>query len=143
LISAEVVENSVYSRQADRVNIDGSRLSISDGVTKQMPDENAPVELSVALETLREELEQAWQQSQGRPIRFEVPQVTINVQATARRENQMGGKLRWWLVEAGGDHTSARENVQTLVLKLRPAFYDADGKRSPLIVAGEQKEPGR
>jgi hypothetical protein len=58
-------------------------------------DENPSVELSVALETLREELEEAWAQGRGRRVRFQVPHVTLTVQATARRENKVGGKLRW------------------------------------------------
>jgi Trypsin-co-occurring domain 2 len=108
-----------------------------------MADGNASVELSVALESLREELEEAWVQGKGHPIRFQVAQVTLTVQATARRENKMGGKLRWWLVEAGGEHGSARENIQTLVLELSPQFCDEEGKAGPLIVAGDQAEPGK
>jgi hypothetical protein len=95
------------------------------------------------LETLREELEQAWVASQGRRVRFQVPHVTLTVQATARRENKAGGKLRWWLVEAGGEHDSARENIQTLVLELSPQFHDEVGGVGPLEVGGDQAEPGR
>jgi hypothetical protein len=103
----------------------------------------APVELSSALETLREELEQAWVQSQGRRVRFHVPHVTLTVQATARRENKAGGKLRWWLVEGGAEHDSARENIQTLVLELSPQLHDEAGKAGPLEVGGDQPEPGQ
>lgn len=108
-----------------------------------MADENASVELSLALETLREELEEAWVQGQGCQVRFQIPHVTLTVQATARRDNKMGGKLRWWLVEAGGEHGSGHENIQTLVLELSPQFYDEEGKASPLVVAGDQAEPGK
>jgi Trypsin-co-occurring domain 2 len=65
------------------------------------------------------------------------------VQATARRENKVGGKLRWWLVEAGGEHESARESIQTLVLDLSPQFHDEADQASPLEVAGDQPEPGQ
>jgi hypothetical protein len=108
-----------------------------------MTDEHAGVELCSALETLREELEQAWVEGQGHRVRFQVPDVTLTVQAVARRENKLGGKLRWWLVEAGGEHGSGRESTQTLVLKLSPQFYDEAGKPGPLQVGGEQAEPGR
>jgi hypothetical protein len=108
-----------------------------------MTDGDAGVELCSALETLREELEQAWVQSQGRRVRFQVPHVTLTVQATARRENKAGGKLRWWLVEGGGEHGSARENVQTLVLELNPQFYTDANEVGPLEVHGDQPEPGR
>ena len=108
-----------------------------------MTDENPSVELSVALETLREELEEAWVKGQRHRVRFQVPHVTLTVQATARRDNKVGGKLRWWLIEGGGEHGSARENLQTLVLNLSPRFYDEAGKLMPLEVAGEQPEAGR
>jgi hypothetical protein len=108
-----------------------------------MRDEDAAVELSSALETLREELEQAWAMSQGRRVRFQVPQVTLTVQVTARRENKVDGKVRWWLVEGGGEHGSARESTQTLVLKLSPEFYDEEGKAGSLRVGGKQAEPGQ
>lgn len=107
-----------------------------------MTDGNTSVELSVALETLREELEDAWAQGQGRRVRFQVPHVTLTVQATTRRENKVGGKLRWWLVEGGGEHGSARENIQTLVLDLSPQFYDEAGNAGSLEVSGDQAEPG-
>jgi hypothetical protein len=108
-----------------------------------MTDGEAAVELSAALETLREELEQAWVQSQGRRVRFQVPHVTLTVQATARRENKAGGKLRWWLVEAGAEHDSARENIQTLVLELSPQLHDEAGGVGPMEVGGDQLEPGQ
>jgi Trypsin-co-occurring domain 2 len=108
-----------------------------------MADENSSVELSVALETLREELEEAWVQGQGRRVRFQIPHVTLTVQVTARRDNKVGGKLRWWLIEGGGEHGSTSENIQTLVLELSPQFHDETGKARSLEVAGDQTEPGR
>lgn len=108
-----------------------------------MVNEDPSVELSVALETLREELEDAWLKGQNRRIRFQVPQVTLTVQVTARRENKVGGKVRWWVIEGGGEHGSERESIQTLVLELRPQSYDEAGGASPLEVAGDQAEPGQ
>lgn len=108
-----------------------------------MPDQNPPVELSVALETLREELEEAWIKGQGHRIRFQVPHVTLTVQATARRDTTAGGKLRWWLIEGGAEHGSAHENLQTLVLNLSPQLYDEAGHAGPLEVAGDQAAPGQ
>jgi Trypsin-co-occurring domain 2 len=107
-----------------------------------MPDQNTAIELSSALETLRDELEVAWAQSQGRRVRFQVPHVTLTVQVTARRENKVGGKVRWWLVEGGADHGSARENIQTMVLELSPEFHGEGGEAGPLEVGGDQPEPG-
>jgi hypothetical protein len=99
------------------------------------------VDLSSALEALREELEEAWEASQGRRVRFRVSDVTLTVQAVARREKQAGGKLRWWLLEAGAEGKAARETTQTLVLALTPGLYDDNGQPAPLDVYGEEPAP--
>ena len=81
------------------------------------------VELATALETLRDELESAWVASQADGIRFRVGDVTLTVQAVARTENKVGGKLRWWIIEGGGEHSGGREAMQTLTLQLTPQLY--------------------
>ena len=98
--------------------------------------------LSAALEGLREELESTWERSAGKAIRFRVGEVTLTLEAVARRDAQGGGKIRWWLVEAGGDVKTGRETTQTLVLTLTPGLYDAQGRSRPLDVAGDQPQPG-
>jgi hypothetical protein len=97
--------------------------------------------LSAALEGLREELESVWKQSAGKDIRFRVNEVTLTLEAVARRDTEGGGKIRWWLIEAGGDVTAGTEATQTLVLKLSPGVYDAQGNPSPLDVSGQQLQP--
>lgn len=98
--------------------------------------------LSAALEGLREELESTWEKSAGKAIRFRVGEATLTLEMVARRDTQGGGKIRWWLIEAGGDVKAGRETTQTLVLKLTPGLYDAQGNPRPLDVAGDQPQPG-
>jgi hypothetical protein len=98
--------------------------------------------LSAALEGLREELQSAWEKGAGRAIRFRVGEVTLTLEAVARRDTQGGGKIRWWLIEAGGDVKAGKETTQTLVLTLTPGLYDAQGNLRPLDVAGDQSQPG-
>jgi hypothetical protein len=62
----------------------------------------AEVELASALDVRRAELELAWRASERSAIRFRVNAVTLTVQAVARVENKVGGKVRWWLVVGGG-----------------------------------------
>jgi hypothetical protein len=106
-----------------------------------MDDDAGRADVSSALEGLRTELEEAWLASQGRRVRFRVSAVTLTIQAVARREIEGGGKVRWYLIEAGGEARSARESTQTLVLTLTPSFYDESGKQSPLDVHGEEPTP--
>jgi hypothetical protein len=109
-----------------------------------LPDEGAVVGLAVALEALRQELDDAWRESQGKRVRFRASQVTLSVQAVVRSDNSMGGKLRWWVVEAGAERTAGQEATQTLELTLTPELFDEDGKLvGPLDVSGQQSEPGK
>ena len=97
--------------------------------------------LSGALDGLREELESAWEKGAGKAIRFRVSEVTLTLQAVARRAVEGGGKVRWWLIEAGGGVTAGTEATQTLTLTLTPGRYDPQGNLLPLDVAGEQPQP--
>lgn len=99
--------------------------------------------LSAALEGLREELETAWAAGADRALRFRVTEMTLTVQAVIRKEVEGSGKIRWWLIEAGGGRTSETEATQTLVLTLTPQFYDEQGNPGPLDVAANQVQPGR
>ena len=98
--------------------------------------------LSAALEGLREELESVWEKSAGKAIRFRVSEVTLTLEAVARKDVEGSGKIRWWLIEAGGGVTAGTETTQTLVLTLAPGLYDAQGNLSPLDITGKQPQPG-
>jgi len=98
--------------------------------------------LSAALDGLREELDAAWEKGAGKAIRFRVSEVTLTLQAVARRDVDGSGKIRWWLVEAGGGVTAGTEATQTLVLTLTPGVHDAAGNSRPLDVEGNQPQPG-
>ena len=101
------------------------------------------VELSTVLEGLRSELELAWEQGRGRQVGFGVPEVTVTLETVAQKERGGGGKVRWWVVEGGGEAKATSGSKQTLVLKLTPNRRGAHGGSEPLDVAGSQTEPGR
>jgi Trypsin-co-occurring domain 2 len=91
---------------------------------------------------LRRELQAAWEGAQGERLRFRVSDVSLTVQAVATRERQASGKVRWWLIEGGGEAKRVSESTQTLVLSLTPGIYDEQGRAQPLDVYGEQPMPG-
>jgi hypothetical protein len=101
-----------------------------------------PVGLSAALEGLREELEAAWASGAGKAVRFRVSEVTLTLEVTVRREREAGGKIRWWVIEAGGSGKAGAETIQTLVLTLTPGLHTEQGGPGPLDVAGDQAKPG-
>ena len=104
--------------------------------------EMATVGLAAALGALRDELDAAWQASQGQRVRFRASEVTLTVETVARLDKDGSGKIRWWLVEAGAGVTSGQERTQTLVLTLTPLLYDEEGKSAPLDVDAAQPVPG-
>jgi hypothetical protein len=103
---------------------------------------NELVGLAAALEGLREELESARLAGEGRPVRFEVTEVTLTLETIARREADGSGKIRWWVIEAGGGAKSGREQTQTLTLTLVPKVHDRSGELGPLDVSAKQDQPG-
>ncbi|MCI3152937.1 hypothetical protein ELQ39_14425 [Streptomyces sp. GB4-14] len=105
--------------------------------------ENSPeIGLAAALEALREELESAWTAAQGRQVRFRASELTLNVETVARRDKDGSGKIRWWLLEAGGSMKSGQERKHTLTLKLMPLFCDDEGRLVSLEVDAVQPVPG-
>jgi hypothetical protein len=96
-----------------------------------------------AIELLRDELEAALRKGAGRPVQFGVSDVTLTVNVVAGKSKDAVGKIRWWVVEAGGSGTWSREVTQTLVLTLHPERVRPDGTRAPLNVSAEDSEAPR
>jgi hypothetical protein len=100
--------------------------------------------VSAAIESLRDELEQAWKAGQGRPVQFGIDEISLTLTVVATGKKAGGGKIRWYVVEAGGDASSENSTTQTLELKLRPALVNtATGQSWPLRVSGSQSKPGK
>jgi hypothetical protein len=100
--------------------------------------------LSAALEGLRDELEEAWRLSERRRVRFRATDVTLTIETVLTKDTDGSGRIRWWLVEAGGGVKRGEQTTQTLVLKLTPGLYGADDEGpDPLdVVDDEQDHPG-
>ena len=60
------------------------------------------VPVADAIELLRDELEAALAKGAGRPVQFRVPDVTLTVSVVAGKSKDAVGKIRWWVIEAGG-----------------------------------------
>lgn len=110
-----------------------------------MPDNSGGDGLTVgaAIELLRAELEDAWKAGAGSTVQFGVGDITLTLSMVATKKKGFGGKLRWWVVEGGGDASSERAATQTMVLTLKPALVDETGNQWPMQVAGKQRGPGK
>ena len=98
------------------------------------------VPVADAIELLRDELEAALEKGAGRPVQFRIPDVTLTVSVVAGKSKDAVGKIRWWVIEAGGSGSWSHEVTQTLVLTLHPERVEPNGRRVPLDVGAEDSE---
>src|SRR5512138_2702385 len=78
------------------------------------------IELAQAIAELREQLATAMAAGVGKPVQFKVGAVDLEFQVEIGREGGGGGKIRFWIVEAGGDAKLAAKSAQTLKIRLDP-----------------------
>ncbi len=106
-------------------------------------DDEDRLAVSAAIESLRAELEQAWTNGQGHPVQFGVDEISLTLTVEAIGKRAGGGKIRWYVVEAGREVSRENSTTQTLELKLKPALVNkVTGQTWPLRVSGSQDAPG-
>jgi hypothetical protein len=74
------------------------------------------VELSDVIGQLRNELSRAMWAGENSDLRFEAETVELELTVAVERSRDPGGKVRFWVVEAGT--TARRQNVTTQRIKL-------------------------
>lgn len=74
------------------------------------------MDVSAALEALRAELEEAWRSGAGQKVQFGIDEISLTLSGVATGKKAGGGKIRWYVVEAGGDVSHEESTTQTLVL---------------------------
>jgi hypothetical protein len=92
------------------------------------------IELGEVIGELRRELQTAMAAGAGEPLRFELGPVEL--EATVAVEKGGGGatKIRFWVVELGGDAKVSQSSTQRIKLVLQPRL--ASGQ-APLISGDE------
>lgn len=93
------------------------------------------VELSSMIRDLRRELNSAMAEAEGEQLRFELGPVQIEATVTVGTEKSGQGKVRFWVIEAGGDGKATRSDLQKITLTLQPRLAGTPG--SPLISGDE------
>jgi hypothetical protein len=98
------------------------------------------VELASVVRQLRAELNEAVADAQGERLRFELGPVQLSLTVTVGREGGPGAKVRFWVVEAGGEAKLSRESVQEIKLVLTPIDTEAppgpSGKPTRPLIEG-------
>lgn len=99
-----------------------------------MAQPEATVGLSEALIALREELIAAWQEGEGKRLRFRIPEpieLTVEVAVTKDFGGEAG--IKWWLLTLGAKGSREASATQTLTLKLAPVAYDDQGQPQDVV----------
>jgi Trypsin-co-occurring domain 2 len=78
------------------------------------------IELGEVIAELRRELQQAMNAGQGQPLRFELGPVELEATVAVEKGGGGGAKVRFWVVELGGDANAAQSSSQRIKLALQP-----------------------
>lgn len=90
--------------------------------------------LADVVRDLRSELYDAMQSSEDEPLQFELGDIELELSVGVSREAGVGGKVRFWVIELGGERKSGGSTTQRLTLKLSPRLI-ATGR--PPTISGD------
>ncbi|HEV8274441.1 MAG TPA: trypco2 family protein [Streptosporangiaceae bacterium] len=97
------------------------------------------IELGEVICELRRELQQAMDAGEGQPLRFELGPVELEATVAVEKGGGGGAKVRFWVIELGGEGKTSQSSTQRIKLALQPRL--ASG-RTPMVagdeVAGER-----
>ncbi|SHN36222.1 trypco2 family protein [Actinacidiphila paucisporea] len=78
------------------------------------------IELASVIKDLREELQRAIEAGKGEELRFELGPIELEVSVVVDRSDGGHGKVRFWVVDLGGEHKKDTSNNQRIKLSLTP-----------------------
>ncbi|WP_372495062.1 trypco2 family protein [Nocardioides pinisoli] len=97
------------------------------------------VGLAEAIAVLREELVTAMEGGSGARVQFAVGPVDLEFQTEVGREGGVGGKVRFWVVEAGAEGKVSSASTQLVKIHLQP--IDSTTKKPVLVAEGIPSSP--
>ncbi|MFI1536338.1 trypco2 family protein [Streptomyces anandii] len=101
------------------------------------------IELADLIRELRQELCSALTDTAPGPVRFELGPVEVEATVLVGRRDGAGGKVRFWVVEAGADGQTERSATHRISLTLQPRLLAPDGTRRDVLIAGEEVDGER
>jgi hypothetical protein len=78
------------------------------------------IELAEVIIELRRELQAAIDAGEGQSLRFELGTIELEVTVAVEKGASGGGKVRFWVIELGGEAKAAQASTQRLKLALQP-----------------------
>jgi hypothetical protein len=97
------------------------------------------IELAEVIGELRRELEQAMREGEGERLRFEVGPVELEATVAVEKGAGTGAKVRFWVIELGGDAKATQASTQRIKLALQPRL--ASG--APPVISDEETKRER
>lgn len=103
------------------------------------------IELSDMIRQLRDELNTALgdRAEDDGGVRFELGPVEIEATVAVGREGDTNGKIRFWVVEAGGSGRNTESQTQRIKLTLQPKILTPDGTPQSALIAGGEVDGER
>lgn len=92
------------------------------------------IELAEVIGELRRELQRAMDAGEGELLRFELGPVELEATVAVEKGGGGSAKVRFWVIELGGDAKATQASTQRLKLALQPRL--ATGAR-PWVAGGE------
>jgi hypothetical protein len=89
-------------------------------------DDIAVAGLAEVIGQVRDELEQAQRDGEGRDLKFSVEKVNLEFAVQVRREGNGRAELRIGVLTAGGGGTAAKDRTHTIQIELKPQGRDGN-----------------
>jgi hypothetical protein len=96
--------------------------------------------LAEVIRELRRELQEAMKASEREALRFALGPVELEATVAVEKGGGAEGKVRFWVIELGGDAKASTSSTQRLKLVLQPRLADSDA--TPWV-AGDATEDER
>ncbi|RRQ75530.1 hypothetical protein CQW39_26485 [Streptomyces griseofuscus] len=101
------------------------------------------IELAEMIRELGQELNTALGQGPSGMVRFELGTVEVEADVVVSRKGGAGGKVRFWVVEAGAEGQSETSRTHRLRLALHPKLVAPDGTHVKVLISGDEEEGER
>lgn len=96
------------------------------------------IELAEVIGELRHELQQAMDAGEGEPLRFELGPVELEATVAVEKGGGGGAKVRFWVIELGGDAKASQASTQRIKLALQPRL--AGSSEAPWVSGDEEPD---
>jgi hypothetical protein len=84
------------------------------------------IELGEVISELRRELQDAISKGEGQPLRFELGTIELDAIVAVEKGGGGGAKVRFWVIELGGDAKVTQSSTQHIKLALQPRLVSGE-----------------